>query len=476
MKKYVSVALAAAMIASMGVTAFAKNDQYKYDVKDVRLASGNELVNDDRDELYFPLKVEGKSIYDDASGVKGNLLDLAAKAEAAAKAAEDLSKEYAKGTSFVSGSATEGVTITDDTTTIDQAVTAFGSCTVEALKTAATKEALTAADQAGDKDGKVDVAEVNAMFTALKSSQDAIKDEQNKKAQALKDQAAADVYAEYDEIEDIDDLKVTLKLTGGSDYVADYYIDEVEELGDAYAVVIELNDNYTTKKQRIKGELTIKNKTKKLGDEKDFSYNHDIIKLVVSEGNAGEVNGVPGGECEFDGEDVYINLVDFNDKYNVADFKKEVENIELEDNNGFYFDVKASDQGKVNLTYDNVAIKSVARVAPVDADLTFFNFYGYPEFDFTGTVTLTPEEDDVEYFVYKVDKDGKISKVNAKLNDDGDAYEFKTRTLACYVLSDMELDVEDINADEDKEPSEAPEAGEGTVAPETGKDNPGTGC
>ena len=351
MKRFMSVALATAMIASMGVTAFAKNDDYLYDVKEVEaLTAGWETTNADKDEIYFVLAVDGKVIVDD---------------------------------------------VTDAATQV-----------------------------------------------------------------------------EYSEIEDVDDLKVNLKFTDGEEYVVDYYIDAIDDntatYDECYAVIFELSDNYTTKK---------------LIDEKAFSINLDAEKFVVDED---AVNGALsdddkealGSEYDFDGEDVYINLVDFNDgKYIVADFSAKVENIELEDNNGFYFDVKASDQGKLNLTYDNVAIKSVARMAPVDADLTFYNFYGYPEFDFTGKVTLTPEEDDVEYFVYSVAKDGSISKINAKLNDDGDAYEFKTRTLGCYVLSDMELDVEEDAAVEAPVVDDAPVAEDAVVvAPETGKTNPGTGC
>lgn len=321
----------------------------------------------------------------------------------------------------------------------------------------------------------------------------------------------------YDDIEDIDDLKVNIKFTDGEEYVDTYYIDEIDckEAGDfdgLYAVIVELKDNVTTKKQKIKGEIVIKNKTKKL-DERDFAYSLDVNKLVVEEGEyvktdmssaeaetkyganyavdtdgyltyRGEkVNAVNViADCEFDDEDVYINLVEFNEYHTVADFAADVKNIELEDNNGFYFDVKASDQGKLNLNYDNVAIKSVARIAPVDADLTFYNFYGYPEFDFTGKVTLTPEEDDVEYFVYSVAKDGKITKVNARLNEDGDAYEFKTRTLGCYVLSDMELDIEDEVKDtpvvEDAPVVDivTPVQKEEIVITQPSKVNPGTGC
>ena len=321
----------------------------------------------------------------------------------------------------------------------------------------------------------------------------------------------------YDDIEDIDDLKVNIKFTDGEEYVDTYYIDEIDckEAGDfdgLYAVIVELKDNVTTKKQKIKGEITLKNKTKKL-DERDFAYSLDVNKLVVEEGEyvktdmtsaeaeaqygAGYAVDVDGyltyrgekvnvvnaiADCEFDDEDVYINLVEFNEYHTVADFTADVKNIELEDNNGFYFDVKASDQGKLNLNYDNVAIKSVARIAPADADLTFFNFYAYPEFDFTGKVTLTPEEDDVEYFVYSVAKNGKITKVNAKLNEDGDAYEFKTRTLGCYVLTDMELDIEDEVKDtpvvEDAPVVDivTPVQKEEIVITQPSKVNPGTGC
>lgn len=288
-------------------------------------------------------------------------------------------------------------------------------------------------------------------------------------------------FVDYDDVEDIDDLRLNVKITDGSEYVKDYYIDEIdsdsETIGGGdnhrgeYAVIIELKDNNTTKKQKIKGTVTIKNKTKKL-DDVDFTYNYD-----VDAANPDDIDGV--GDCEFDGEDVYINLVDFNEKYKVADFKKEVENIELEDNNGFYFEVKASDQGKLNLSYDNEAVKSVVRRAPADADLTFYNFYGYPEFDFTGRVTITPEDDYAdEYYLYYIDKNENIRLVNTKLNEDGDALEFKTRTLGRYVLSDTELDTDDLSDEnngggvsgETTGPVETPSGGT-----DGGKYNPSTG-
>ena len=75
--------------------------------------------------------------------------------------------------------------------------------------------------------------------------------------------------------------------------------------------------------------------------------------------------------------------------------------------------------------------------ADTDADLTFLNFKGAPTFNATATVRIYKEEDT---FVYGM-KDGKLTNVNAKWDDDEGCFILKTRTLGGYVFSDKKLNV-----------------------------------
>ncbi|MEG1551687.1 MAG: hypothetical protein RR355_05395, partial [Oscillospiraceae bacterium] len=154
----------------------------------------------------------------------------------------------------------------------------------------------------------------------------------------------------------------------------------------------------------------------------------------------------------------------FGQKLVVADFKLGVTQIELEDDYGFHYIVPAQKLGKVNVVYDNNALPAVIAVAPADADLSFYNFYGRPNFIFYGTATIALPEEDTDYYLYEVGADGSITASDAVLNEDGDAFEFRAAQLGCYVLSDKELPVtvkEDPNAPADDT--------EGTTV------NPGTG-
>ncbi|MEG1870342.1 MAG: hypothetical protein RR205_05795, partial [Oscillospiraceae bacterium] len=79
---------------------------------------------------------------------------------------------------------------------------------------------------------------------------------------------------------------------------------------------------------------------------------------------------------------------------------------------------------------------------------------------------------DTEYYLYAVAEDGTLTEVAAKTNDDGDAFEFKTRTLGSYVVSDVELSSE--KADDTTTDGTTPEE-EQIVTPDGVKPNPGTG-
>ena len=183
-------------------------------------------------------------------------------------------------------------------------------------------------------------------------------------------------------------------------------------------------------------------------DGKDFTI-RDLVDFQKAVGDK-EVDGVANN----------VAAVDF----------KDTEYLEL-NADLLSFSVKMSEQGKMALDFDQKAIKEIAREVDPDTELTFFNFNAYPTFDFTGTCEVYLPDEDVEYYLYEVDEDGVVKEVRgASLNDDGDAIEFKTRTLGSYILADAELDLDYLNqepADDTTEP-EAPV--------DTDKENPGTGA
>ncbi|MEG1869387.1 MAG: hypothetical protein RR205_00910 [Oscillospiraceae bacterium] len=314
-------------------------------------------------------------------------------------------------------------------------------------------------------------------------------------------------YIYDDDINKMSNIKLKVKLTGNKEYVKASYIDMIDGadagLGndwrgiEVYAVVLELNKNYTPKDVRVKGNIALTRGTGSKLNSFDFNYKLMLTKASSTDSATGGMLAMditPGTTSKVDAS---INVIDFNtkriainnaaypqwekdklayDKYiaakpvdetsqayidwaknpvkdpgtapakqlyygpfQIADFKSNVDNIELEDNDGFYFTVKASSQGQVNLVYDNKANKKVALKAPANADLTFYNFYGKPTFDFTGTATFTFPNEGTKYYLYQINNDNTLKKVNAVMNKDKDAFEIKTRTLGCYVMSDKQL-------------------------------------
>ena len=123
---------------------------------------------------------------------------------------------------------------------------------------------------------------------------------------------------------------------------------------------------------------------------------------------------------------------------------------------------------------------------PVDADLWFYDFVTNPTIPSTSRATLTlgiPWDDDDDYipdpescFIYEKDADGNLTDVTDKFTfseDDEEipGWSMKTRVLGTYVLSDTELDIEAINADDEDDD----DAADDVTTPDGGKDIPQTG-
>ena len=301
--------------------------------------------------------------------------------------------------------------------------------------------------------------------------------------------------------DDVDEVKLTAKVTEGKEYVSSVALATADEYDDsmgdkAYGILIKFKDYFDIDKETIKVELTIKSKRgSTLMDKVAVTIKLDN-KTPVAEINVKndvgtiEVNNKPvndaGNSYKFsnNGADFIIrDLVDFQDwladdavsngENTIAgvDFKSGIEYLEL-NADLLSYSVKLSEQGKMALDFDQKAIKEVAREVDPDTELTFFNFNARPDFDFTGTCQIYLPDEDVEYYLYEVDEDGVVSEVRgASLNDDGDAIEFKTRTLGSYILADAELDLDYLNQEPADEETTEPEA-----PVDTDKENPGTGA
>lgn len=123
------------------------------------------------------------------------------------------------------------------------------------------------------------------------------------------------------------------------------------------------------------------------------------------------------------------------------------------------FAVDVSSQGKLNMAWNTTFDKEFGAMYNY-ANLSFINFEGEPSFNKNGTMYIYAEDKDT--FVYEVTEDG-AKAIDATWNEDYEAWEFKTRKLTSYVLSDVELDEKTVTEDTSSSTTDG------------GKDNPDTG-
>ena len=125
------------------------------------------------------------------------------------------------------------------------------------------------------------------------------------------------------------------------------------------------------------------------------------------------------------------------------------------------FTVNVTGQSRLNLAWTT---RHDPEVAALDesVNMDFITFTGNPSFNRTGTMYIYAADDT---FLYQV-VDGKLEKVDAKYNEDYEAWEFRTRTLGQYVIADGEIDLESItdNTDDSSSTTDG-----GKVNPDTGR-------
>ncbi len=210
--------------------------------------------------------------------------------------------------------------------------------------------------------------------------------------------------------------------------------------------------------------------TKHQPTETDVS---DLIGTIELRGTS-EDTGVEGEEIEVD---VNVELMyEENDDITVMNDETVLyfgdgdteEWIDFEDHEYDYFVVDTCDQDELVAKVTDTFNHDIGDLYP-SANLHFFNG-NYATFNRTGELTLTGcgmFSDIEDKWLYAVDQDGEISLVADSDSDMYDEYEeafkIKTRTLGVYFISDEELDlVEDVVVE--------------TTPDEDAKENPTTGA
>lgn len=215
-----------------------------------------------------------------------------------------------------------------------------------------------------------------------------------------------------------------------------------------YAVAIELPES-ENKAQDLVGDITLySTRTGNDGDKKDTNYTKDqrTVDFSIEYGFKTEA---------FDEVDDFADaqIVDFDD----------VDGEETLDFGDYMsFEVNLDGQKKLNLK-NNTDYQ--AEIADLDesANMDFINFVETPSFNKVGTAYIYA---DADTFVYEV-VDGKLKAIDADYNEDYEAWEFKTRTLGNYVISDKEIDTKTVTEDKTDDSSKTEE--------NAGKPNPDTG-
>ena len=255
--------------------------------------------------------------------------------------------------------------------------------------------------------------------------------------------------------------------------------------GTRYDLVLkfELADSTTTNEIHTDGTITFEAKKDSddyTGDKKVASsvsfVDGDLVSIdysfwINNAKSTNDDNPDSGDRVYFDPDDNDTNTLIWGDDRAALKFEAD------DDASKFYARLSTSTDRTLYAEYGD----------PVDADLWFYDFVTNPTIPSTSRATLTLgipwDEDDDDYvpdpetcFIYEKDADGNLTDVTDKFTfseDDEEipGWSMKTRVLGTYVLSDTELDIEAINADDEDDDDAAADV----TTPDGGKDIPQTG-
>ena len=223
-----------------------------------------------------------------------------------------------------------------------------------------------------------------------------------------------------------------------------------------YWVEVKTKDDITTKELDLAGTLylgTTKNSAEKYGTRLpvDMSLTnrlYDSSKNFLSVEDEVTIDPDANGAVKFDPDAEEVTIY-------------------FGENEDAWFTFNAQGQGALNLAYTTKFNKEIADLFP-KANIDFITWTAAPAANRTGDLYITADEDT---FLYEVTEDG-IKEVNgAKYDEDEGAWHIRTRKLASYVISDMELDTS-VKLDNDS--SSSTSSGSNTNA-DGDKPNPDTG-
>ncbi|WP_195376634.1 hypothetical protein [Anaerotruncus rubiinfantis] len=243
-------------------------------------------------------------------------------------------------------------------------------------------------------------------------------------------------------------------------------------------IKIELADTTTTSELHTDGTIsfTARKDSKDNKDAKGVFLEDDEIVIdysfwINNEKKGNDDDADEGDRVYFDPDDNDTNTLIWGDDRAALKFEAD------DDASKFYARLSTSVDREIYAEYGD----------PVDAELWFYDFVTNPTIPSTSRATLTLgipwDDDDDDYipdpescFIYEKDADGNLTDVTDKFTfseDDEEipGWSMKTRVLGTYVLSDTELDIEAINADDEDDDDAAADV----TTPDGGKDIPQTG-
>ena len=210
-----------------------------------------------------------------------------------------------------------------------------------------------------------------------------------------------------------------------------------------YCAVITLPENNGNKSVDLAG--TIQAGTSSSSAKKGYEMTIELSYMPNADDDY--IAGTP-----FDGGSLNKNT-------GIVKFDKEAGEIDIDFEDVATFTVDVSSQGKLNMEWNTTFDTNFGKKYDY-ANLEFITFEGKPSFNKTGSLYIYAE--DKNTFVYEATEDG-AKAVDAKWNEDYEAWELKTRKLTSYVLSDVELDKQTVTEDTSSSTTDG------------GKDNPDTG-
>ena len=377
MKKFLSMLLAVAMIASLSAVSFAAEVR---DFREIGSADGDTPA-----EVYNDLKADNDGVYDDEDGYP---------------IGEELIGPF-------------GYNADDKALTLDS---------VEYGKTA--YYLITEYDGENRKNRLVTDSE-SADNLKVKGDWEEGKDLVDGLTITKKKVSAFGVYDDEDRDELVKDNEFATGMGAYGYKEGSYY----------YMVALTVEDSSSTSDADIIGTLTLSKSRKPKCNDLEF----DIAINVDWEQSYRKTN-----ELTIDTD--YGPF--YSETYYALKFDCD-EEIELSFNDDSTYTVDVSGQPKILLYYDLDFNSSIASKYPY-AELNFWNGNG-AKFNRTGELFISIGDDDYDdYYIYQINSDGTLSEVSGAEYDSSDeGFYLRTRTLGSYVISDVELDLTEVEEDEE---------------------------